>query len=259
MSSQKVEYCFRGATVAITGASGGIGRATALRFAQAGASLLLHAHKNVARLDEIVELSQKQGGSAEIFPADFNSPNDRKYFFEAILAKERKIDVWINAAGVDLMSPSLARRSLEEKLQSLVEVDVFATISLSVRVAERMKRQGDGTLFFFDWDGVDYGWSGETAQLYGAAKGAVRGFSRSLAESVAPEVRVRCLSLGWIKTRWGQSASDRFERRVSEDSLQKRWGEPDEVADTILFLADGRSTYVDGIGLRLNGGKRGTR
>lgn len=259
MSTKQIEYCFSDKTVIVTGASGGIGRAVALRFAQAGASLLLHANDNVAQLDEIVQCSRNRGGKAETFRADFEKPSDRALFLESILSTGKKIDLWINAVGVDLMASSLTQRSFEEKLHSLVEVDVFAAVELSVRIGERMKNQGNGTIFFFDWDGVDYGWTGETALLYGTAKGALRGFSRSLAENLAPEVRVRCLSLGWIKTRWGKSASVDFDRRVRDDSLQRRWGEPEEVAETVLFLSSDESSYVDGVGIRLNGGKRGTR
>ena len=119
-----------------------------------------------------------------------------------------------------------------------------------------MKEQNGGTLVFFGWDGVTYGQTGETAQLYGAAKGAVLGFCRSLAQTLAPEVRVRCLSPGWIRTRWGTLASEEFQRLGADDSLLGRWGEPSEVADAVLFLVSPQANFVDGIDIRLNGGKR---
>lgn len=231
----------RNKTAVVTGASGGIGAATAMLLEQAGASVIRHAYRTAGD---------------GFFNADFGSPADVDRFLNAVWQRSPKIDIWVNAAGVDLMSPAMKALPFEERLRRLMEVDVFAASRLSKRVGERMKTDGGGTLVFFGWDGVAYGWNGETAQLYGAAKGAVLGFCRSLAETLAPEVRVRCLSLGWIRTRWGAQASVEFQRRGADDSILRRWGEPSEVADAVLYLVSPHSTFVDGIDIRLNGGKR---
>ena len=241
--------------VVITGASGGIGRAVARKFAASGAFVVLHANQNTPLAEKDLAEIQKTGGRGVVVSADFNRPSDRERFLNLILRQNSKIDVWVNAAGVDLMSPALKALSFEEKMRQLLEVDVIAAIELSRRVGFCMKEQGGGTLFFFGWDGVEYGWEGETAQLYGAAKGAISGFCRCLAESLAPEVRIRHLALGWIKTRWGQKASEEFDRRIVESSLQRRWGNPEEVAEVVSFLADDVSNYVDGLNIRINGGK----
>ncbi len=230
-----------GRNAVITGASGGIGKATADILEQAGVSVLRHAHRTVGK---------------NFLNADFSTPGESDRFVDAVFERLPKIDLWVNAAGVDLMSAELKHLSFDERLRRLMEVDVFATLSLSRRVGQRMKEQGGGTLVFFSWDGVADGLAGETAQLYGAAKGAVLGFCRSLAATLAPEVRVRCLSLGWIRTRWGDQASETFRRFGAEQSLLGRWGEPEDVAETVLWLVSPSADFVDGIDLRLNGGKK---
>ncbi|MDR1924495.1 MAG: SDR family oxidoreductase [Planctomycetaceae bacterium] len=251
-------YRFDGQTILITGATGGIGSAAALRFAAAGGKILLHCNKNVDAAKKISEKINSSGGIAEIFVADFHKQSDLDKFLFDVTEKYFQIDILINAAGIDLMSIDLVQDSFDERLKKIFSIDVFATIAVTRRVCELMKKQGKGKIFFFGWDGVEFGWQGETAQLYGAAKGAIQGFARSLAETVAPKIQIRTLALGWIKTNWGKSA-EKFNRRVELDSLAERWGEPDEIADIILFLASNNANYIDCTNLKLNGVKRNTK
>ena len=243
-------------TVLITGASGGIGFATAKRFASAGAELILHAYRNISTVSELREIIQRQGGKAEVVSADFSQSDAAETLYQQVFTLTNSIDVLVNAAGLDLMLPTMHSLPFEQKLQHILQTDVFTPILLSRLVGKRMQQQGHGTIFFLGWNGVDYGWRGDTAQLYGAAKGALLGFSRSLAEDFAPNVLVRCLSLGWTKTRWGEKLSEETEQQYATDSRRNRWGTPEEVAAVIEFLASEESTYIDGIGLRLDGEKR---
>ena len=243
-------------TVLITGASGGIGFAVARRFASTGAEIILHAHRNISTIRELRETIQRQGGKAEIVSADFSQSDATETLYRQVFDLTDHIDVLVNAAGLDLMSSAMATLPFEQKLQQMLQTDIFVPIQFSRLVGQRMQQHGRGTIFFLGWNGVDYGWRGDTAQLYGAAKGALLGFSRSLAEDFAPNVLVRCLSLGWTKTRWGEKLSEEIEQQYATDSRRNRWGTPEEVAAVIEFLASEESTYIDGIGLRLDGEKR---
>ena len=249
-------------TVLITGASGGIGSATAKRFATAGAKIFLHSHQNTAAVNELRKTIQHQGGKAEIVSVDFSQIDAAEKLYQHVFDLTDHIDVLVNAAGLDLMSPQVATLPFAQKLQQILQTDVFTPILLSRMIGKRMQHREPGivspswgTIFFLGWNGVDYGWRGETAQLYGAAKGALLGFCRSLAEDLAPDVLVRCLSLGWIKTRWGEKLSAELEQRYAADCRRNRWGTPEEVAAVIEFLASEESKYIDGIGLRIDGEK----
>ncbi|MDR2171021.1 MAG: SDR family oxidoreductase [Planctomycetaceae bacterium] len=252
-------YRFDDKIVLVTGASGGIGLAVAKCFAQSGATLLLHCNKNVEPVRKLAAAITKSGGKAEIFVADFHCQNDLEKFISDVTGKFSRIDILVNAVGVNLMDTDLSSLSFEKRLDSIFALDVFATIRLSRRICDLMLQHGRGIIFFFGWDGVEYGWHGDTAQLYGAAKGAIQGFARSLAETVSPVVRIRSISLGWIKTRWGEKANEDFTKRVKKDTLMERWGQTHEIADSVMFLASDAAEFFDGINIRINGGKRGTK
>ena len=119
-----------------------------------------------------------------------------------------------------------------------------------------MVERGSGVILNIGWDGAERGMAGETAELFAAAKGAVMAFTRSLAQSLAPRVRVNCLALGWIKTAWGESASEYWQQRARRESLVDRWGEPRDVAQAARFLVSPAAAFITGQVIPVNGGFR---
>jgi NAD(P)-dependent dehydrogenase (short-subunit alcohol dehydrogenase family) len=95
---------------------------------------------------------------------------------------------------------------------------------------------------------------GDSGELFATAKGAVMAFSRSLALSLAPQVRVHCLAPGWIRTAWGQSASEVWQERVRRETPLQTWGTPEDVAATTRWLVSPAARYFDGQIVRINGG-----
>ena len=91
-------------------------------------------------------------------------------------------------------------------------------------------------------------------QLFSAAKGGVLAFSKSLARSVAPKVRVNILAPGWIETSFGAGLDDSLRRRISESAPLKRWGVPDDVAGAAVFLASPQAEFMTGQTLLVGGG-----
>ena len=245
-----------GQVAVITGASGGIGRATALALAESGAEVLLHANRRPEVALSAVRLIQKGGGSASFLSADLSLPEKQDAFVQGVLSMYPCVDHWINAAGVDLMNDANRELSLEEKLDLLWSVDLVAALRMSKRIGKKMQQEGKGSILFFGWDGVERGMKGDTAELYGTVKGAVHGLVKSLAQSLAPEVRVNCISPGWIATTWGEKASDTMKEHGVKESLMNRWGTPEDVASAVLFLVSDAASYVNGQCLTLNGGYR---
>jgi 3-oxoacyl-[acyl-carrier protein] reductase len=104
------------------------------------------------------------------------------------------------------------------------------------------------------WDHVAHGLPGENPQLFAAVKGGVEGFSRSLARTVAPRVRVNILSPGWITTAFGNGAPDAFRQRVAQRIPLGRWGNPEDVAGAAVYLLSDAARYVTGQNVMINGG-----
>ena len=117
-----------------------------------------------------------------------------------------------------------------------------------------MKTAGRGVMLEHRLDAADRGMAGDSGELFGAAKGAIMAFSRSLAESLAPEVRVNCLAPGWIKTAWGEQASEYWQQRAAGDCLRGRWGTPEDVARAARFLVSPAADFITGQVLHVNGG-----
>jgi 3-oxoacyl-[acyl-carrier protein] reductase len=98
--------------------------------------------------------------------------------------------------------------------------------------------------------------AGDSGQMFGCIKGAVMSFTQSLAQSLAPHVRVNCLAPGWIKTSWGETASDYWQERAKSESLAGRWGTAEDVARAARFLASPSAEFMTGQVINVNGGYR---
>jgi 3-oxoacyl-[acyl-carrier protein] reductase len=95
---------------------------------------------------------------------------------------------------------------------------------------------------------------GDSGELFAAAKNAVMGFSRSLALSLAPQVRVNCIAPGWIRTAWGEQASEDWQQRVLTETPLRRWGESEDIAKLARFLVSDEAAYITGQVINANGG-----
>jgi len=259
----------------VAGASSGIGRATAIHLAREGASLLLHARKNRAGLDETLDLVRTAGagqGSYETVLADLAESDRCLDLVETAWRWGGPIDAWIHLAGADVLTGEARGWSFERKLQTLWQTDVVGTLTTTREVGRRMSADRRGrraqvvaaddanrplpTIVTVGWDQTAHGMAGDAGEMFGAIKGAVTAFSLSLARSLAPHVRVVNVAPGWIRTAWGTTADPYWERRAREESLLGRWGSVDDVAGTIAFLVGPAAGFLTGQVVPINGGFR---
>jgi len=152
-----------------------------------------------------------------------------------------------------VLTGEAAQWEWERKLDLLLAVDLKGTIACSYAVGELMREHG-GAIVNMSWDHVATGMAGENPQLFSAVKGGVLAFSKSLARSVAPAVRVNVLCPGWIETSFGTQADPDFRRSVAQDTPLGRWGRPQDVADAALYLASPEAAFVTGQAINVNGG-----
>ncbi|MCA9187754.1 MAG: SDR family oxidoreductase [Pirellulaceae bacterium] len=244
-----------GKTALVTGASGGIGRAVALCMARAGADIIVHGHDNVAAARAIAADITELGRRADIVIADLGTPAGRSAVVDVASRHDDHLDILVNTAGADVLTGPLAETTFEEKLSRLWHVDVVATMHLSRLLGRKMvERQRSGAIITIGWDQAETGMAGDSGEMFAAVKGAIMAFTRSLAKSLAPCVRVNCIAPGWIRTGWGAEAPPYWQARAVGEALRGRWGTTDDVANAALFLASDLADFVNGHVLPVNGG-----
>jgi len=243
-----------GQVALVTGASRGIGRAIGLELAAAGAAVLVHSRGQSAEADQVVGQIRAAGGTADVAPADLGDSAALARLVERAWAFKGGVDIWVNNAGADILTGEAARWSFDRKLDLLWRIDVRATIELSRLIGTLMKARGSGVVLNMGWDRAEHGMEGDSGELFAATKGAIMAFSRSLSRSLAPQVRVNCLAPGWIKTKWGKNAPDYWQERAINESLLKRWGTPEDVAQAARFLASPAAAFITGQVIPVNGG-----
>lgn len=247
-----------GLTAMVTGASSGIGAETAKRFALLGADVFVHAHQNQAGLDETLAEIRQLGREASSALADLSQPDECR----ALVGKAwawRPVDIWMHNAGADVLTGEASDWSFEQKLMWLFQVDVQGAMVCCRDIGQRMNERGTGTILTIGWDQAEVGMAGDSGEMFATTKGAVMGFTRSLAKSLAPKVRVNCIAPGWIRTKWGEDAPEYWRNRAINESLVRRWGEPVDIANAAAYLASPAASFITGQVFNVNGGFAGSK
>lgn len=239
---------FKDKVVFITGASRGIGRATAIRFGQEGGFVFVCYKKNKELAEEVVETIKKSGGDGIALALDVALVESVRGAFEEIKKIKGKVDVLVNNAGIS------SGKLLWEYDEDLME----ETISVNEKGIYRVTKE---LLPIFSEGGAivnvasSAGQSGsETNPIYGASKAAVIGFTKSLAKELAPKIRVNAVAPGWVETDLIKGNTENWRKLRQEQILLKEFAQPEDIAEAIVFLASSSAKYIIGATLDVNGG-----
>ena len=244
-----------GRTMVVTGASSGIGRAIALAGARAGSDVALTYRSNEQGAREVEQAIVALGRRAIVSRLDLADADSIRAFAQHARQAFGRIDVWVNNAGADILTGDAGSRSRLEKLDTVLTVDLRGTMLASWEAAELMAGQHEGGVIInISWDHVAIGLEGANPELYSAAKGGVMSFSKSLARSVAPRVRVNIVAPGWIETSFGEGVDRKYYEQVVELTPMKRWGTPDDVAGAVIYLASPAAAFLTGETINVGGG-----
>jgi 2-amino-4-hydroxy-6-hydroxymethyldihydropteridine diphosphokinase len=238
----------------VTGATSGIGRAIALELAAAGADVLVHGRRSAQAAEAVAARARAAGVRSAVLLADLREADACRRLAEQAWDLWQGLDLAVNNAGADTLTGAAARWPFERKLEELLAVDVRATVLLARALGRRMKEAGGGVILTMGWDQAETGMEGDSGELFAAAKGAVMAFTKSLALSLAPAVRVHCLAPGWIRTAWGEKASAAWQERVRRETPLRRWGLPEDVAAAARWLASPAAGFLSGQVIRVDGG-----
>ncbi len=239
----------------VTGSTSGIGQAIALELASGGADVIVHGRlSSLDKAEHVSQIARSFGVRSVSLLADLRDPKQCECLPELAWNVWDGIDIWVNNAGADTLTGEAALWPFERKLEELFAVDVRGTMLLSRAVGQRMKAGLGGVILNIGWDQAETGMEGDSGELFAATKGAVMAFTRSLALSLAPAVRVNCLAPGWIRTAWGDGASTAWQERVLRETPLHCWGTPQDVAALARWLVSPAARYVTGQVVRCNGG-----
>ncbi|MGH9325972.1 MAG: SDR family NAD(P)-dependent oxidoreductase [Terriglobia bacterium] len=238
----------------ITGASSGIGRATAEAFARAGASVLVNYHKNQKGAEEAVKEIGKMGREAVALQADVTRSAEVTKIVDATLKKWGRIDILVNNAG-DLLARRMLADMSEEYWDQIMALNLKSAFLCAHAVWKHMAERKQGSIInVASISGRNGGGPGTTA--YAAAKGGMITYTKGLAKELAPYgIRVNAVAPGVIATPYHErySPPEVFQKFIAGIPLG-RAGTSEEVADVILFLASPAARYMTGETVEVNGG-----
>lgn len=239
-------FTLEGKTILVTGAAGGIGRATSIECAQLGAKLVL-TDINEAGLQET--LSMLEGAGHDFKVADLTSQEA----LDALVAELPMLDGFVSNAGVT--KPTPVKFISNTDLERIMSINTFAPIYLTQRLLKKKKfNQGASLVFTVSIGGVYTTAPGNA--MYGASKGALQVFVRNVALEGAPRIRCNSVNPGMVNTNLaGRSYSEEDKAKDMETYPMKRYGEPRDVALAIVYLLSDASSWVTGHSLIIDGGK----
>jgi len=241
---------FQGKTALVTGAASGIGLATAVRFAEAGAQVVL-TDINAATGEKAAADLRVTGADARFFELNVTDLASANAAAERVRAEVGRLDVLVNAAGWDIIQPFMD--NTPDYWDKIVALNLMGPIHVTRAMLPLLIESGSGRIVNVSSDAGRVGSFGET--VYAGAKGGVIALTKSLAREVTrKQVRVNCVCPGPTDTPLFATHSEKMQQALINAIPMKRLGQTSEVADAVLFFASDRSSFITGQVLSVSGG-----
>jgi 2-hydroxycyclohexanecarboxyl-CoA dehydrogenase len=239
-----------GRTALVTGGASGIGRATVLKLAGCGARVIC-ADIDTKRGAELAREAADAKLTVEAVALDLADPTSTRQSAAEVLARHARVDILVNAAGWGGIEPYM--QNTPEMMDRVIAINLGGPVHLTQALLQPMIAAGGGRVVNIASDAGRVGSSGET--VYAAAKGGVIAFTKSLAREVARySINVNCVCPGPTDTPMLATRSEKLREAFLKAIPFRRFAQPDEIADAILFFSGSMSTYVTGQVLSVSGG-----
>jgi 3-oxoacyl-[acyl-carrier protein] reductase len=233
--------------IIVTGASGGIGNAIIKRLNEAGANILASG----TRIEKLEEL-KKNFQEIKILKFDISQSDKIEKFIEnATNELGGSLDGLVNNAGIT--QDNLAIRMSLDEWQKVINVNLTSTFLMSKFAIKKMLKNKSGKIVNIT---SVVGHTGNLGQAnYTASKAGIIAMSKSLAiEYAKKNININCISPGFIKTAMTDKIDEKFKEVIVSKIPSARLGEPDDIANAVLFLSSNQSNYINGETLHVNGG-----
>jgi len=234
--------------VLITGASRGIGKATALLFAKEGAKVIINYNNSEKQANELVNEINKISEALAI-KCDVSNEEEVKKMIDLIVKKFNKIDILVNNAGIVLDLP-FEKRTVEQFKRTL-EVNLIGVFLCSKYAVQHMPN-GSKIVNISSTNGFNTG--GSDSIDYDASKAGVINMTRRLAQEFAPNINVNSVAPGWVETEMNKDLPKDYVKEESDKTYLKKFGKPEEIGKAILFLASDDASFITGTTLVVDGG-----
>ena len=246
------KFSLKNKVAIVTGASSGIGKGIALAFSEAGANLVL-VSRRLPLLKEVAKLTSKVNRETFCFKADVSKKSQIQQVVDETLQKFDKIDILINVAGINRRN--LVEEFSEEDWTVVMDINLKAPFLFSQAVGKVMIKQNKGKII--NIASMTSVMGGENIPAYSASKGGIVQLTKAFAVAWAKyNINVNAIGPGWINTPMTEALckdNERYERTLSRIPMN-RWGAPDDLAGTAVFLASEASNYITGSTIYVDGG-----
>lgn len=243
---------FSGKTAIVTGASRGVGRATALRLAEGGANVVVNYLQSHKDADEVAALCQEKGVEAIAVQADVSEILYSQSLAKQTVEKFGRIDLLVCNAGIWEGAP--IEEMSEEMWNKVLNTNLKSAWAMTKACVPAIKKQANGSIVMVS---STSGQRGEANYSnYSASKGGQISFTKALASELCPKIRVNAVAPGWIETAMVRPAFEdkAYEQSVIDSIPLKRIATTDDVALSICFLLSDWSRHITGEILNINGG-----
>ena len=242
-------------TVFVTGASRGIGKEVALKYAENGYDVIINYVSDKTDVEALEKEFKEKGADTLILKADVSNPEEVQNVVDKAIEKFGKIDVLVNNAGIT--RDNLLMRMSEEEFDKVLEINLKGTFLVTKAVTKYMMKKRSGSIINLS---SVVGVAGNAGQCnYSASKAGIIGFTKSIAKELASRnIRANAVAPGFIETDMTAVLSDSVKESIHNQIPLKRMGSAKEVAELIYFLGSEKSSYITGQVINVDGGMKET-
>lgn len=237
----------------VTGGTGDLGRVVCHRLAAAGSFVAVHYRRNETAAAELVESIIASGGDAHAHRADLAVSDGPTDLVDAVMAAHGRIDVLVNNAGI--VQDSLLFAMSDDMLDAVIDLNLKSVFRVTRAAARHMMSAKRGVIINISSAAASKPGRGQSN--YAAAKAGVEGFTKAMAVELASKgIRVNAVAPGIIESAMTQRVRDAAGQQILDRIPLRRFGQPQDVAAAVAFLASDDSAYITGEVLHVDGGLR---